>query len=662
MKTLLLVSLITTSISVITVITAQINQPMNCTDTSRVCTSFLSLKPTPKQTLPILLSMFDVVANDITTENPEKDSVFVRKNCSCDPKMGKYLSYTTYTVRERAGTVSRMVGREYQGLGYLGGSSSRSSRRVVKEGSVVEVRLMCGCSRGLWNYLMSYVMREGDTVASLASRFGVSMSSIEQVNGVVDPSNVTVGGLYYIPLNSVPGDPYPIETSISPAPAPQHSTSNVTDNNPKHENHVPYGWIVAGLGICIALIVILVFVCVILRSSIGHLEGQESHQDDPSGRHPHKFQNLRNTSLCCASGRFCNRSDDWQQTGVVQPNNHLPMNIPRAIGNEAFEVEKPVVYTYEDILAASDGFSEANLLGHGTYGSVYYGLLHDQDVAIKKMTATKTKEFMAEMKVLCKVHHTNLVELLGYATTDEDLFVIYEYAQKGSVKNHLHSKGQTPLSWIMRVQISLDAARGLEYIHEHTKAHYVHRDIKSSNILLDEAFRGKISDFGLSKLIGTAGDGEVSATRVVGTYGYLAPEYLSNGLATTKSDVYAFGVVLFEMISGKEAVIRIDSTPKGPERRSLVSIMLSALRHVPDSMSMSNFRDYIDPNLLDLYPHDCVYKVAMLAKQCVDEDPILRPDMRQVVISLSQILLSSVEWEATLAGNSQVFSGLVQGR
>ncbi|MBA0735222.1 hypothetical protein Gogos_019086 [Gossypium gossypioides] len=318
------------------------------------------------------------------------------------------------------------------------------------------------------------------------------------------------------------------------------------------------------------------------------------------------------------------------------------------------------------------------------------------------MTATKTKEFMAEMKVLCKVHHANLVELIGYAASDNELFLIYEYAQKGSLRSHLHdplnkaslvcwnfhglvlgysntdclctdearlstlmvdSLCHTPLSWIMRVQIALDAARGLEYIHEHTKTHYVHRDIKSSNILLDGSFRAKISDFGLSKLVGKTNDEEATATKVVGTFGYLAPEYLSDGLASSKSDVYAFGVVLFEIISGKEAIIQTEgSAMKNTERRSLASIMLAALRNTPDLLSMSNMKDYIDPSMLDLYPHDCVFKMAMLAKQCVDEDPIVRPDMKQVVINLSQILLSSVEWEATLAGNSQVFSGLVQGR
>ncbi|XP_025617785.1 lysM domain receptor-like kinase 3 [Arachis hypogaea] len=337
-----------------------------------------------------------------------------------------------------------------------------------------------------------------------------------------------------------------------------------------------------------------------------------------------------------------------------------------ALGPDVFDMDKPVVFTYEEIFATTDCFSDSNLLGHGTYGSVYYSLLRDQEVAIKRMTAMKTKEFMSEMKVLCKVHHANLVELIGYAASQDELFLVYEYAQKGSLRSHLHdpqNKGHSPLSWIMRVQIALDAARGLEYIHEHTKTHYVHRDIKTSNILLDASFRAKISDFGLAKLVGKTNDGEVSTTKVVGTYGYLAPEYLSDGLATTKSDVYAFGVVLFEIISGREAIIRTEGTmSKNPDRRSLASVMLAVLRNSPDSVSMSNMRDYIDPNMMDLYPHDCVFKMAMLAKQCVDDDPVLRPDMKQVVISLSQILLSSIEWEATLAGNSQVFSGLVQGR
>ncbi|KAI3463300.1 hypothetical protein Pfo_019963 [Paulownia fortunei] len=628
--------------------------PLNCTDTTRLCTSFLAFKPTPEQTLPVIQSMFDVLQEDITVEGNGRDDIFIKKNCSCASGLNKYLTNTTFTVRKNNGSVYDLVIDSYDGLAYFPLNLTREARK----GAVVSLRLMCGCSSGLWNYLMSYVMRDGDSVESLASRFGVSMDSIETVNGIADPDNVTVGALYYIPLNSVPGEPYPIKNDASPTPSPAPSDNNYVVDQVNHKTHVPYWWIIGSLAVGVALIVMAVLLFVSLRSS-GCFSGSRGSQTKHSDwKISHKFHILRNTSFCCTSGRsICCESGDRKHPNGESSNRQ--MNIPTVIGTDVFDVEKPVVFTYEEILSSTDGFSDSNLLGHGTYGSVYYGLLRDQEVAIKKMTATKTKEFMAEMKVLCKVHHTNLVELIGYAASGDELFLIYEYAQKGALRNHLHdpqSRGHTPLSWIMRVQIALDAARGLEYIHEHTKPHYVHRDIKTSNILLDGSFRAKISDFGLAKLVMTTNDGEDSVTRVVGTYGYLAPEYLRDGLATNKSDVYAFGVVLFEMISGKQAMTR------SAERRSLASIMAVALRNSPDSMSMSSLKDHIDPNLMELYPHDCLFKMAMLGKQCVDDDPILRPDMKQVVISLSQILLSSVEWEATLAGSSQVFSGLVQGR
>ncbi|KAJ4957414.1 hypothetical protein NE237_024525 [Protea cynaroides] len=636
------------------------NKPLNCSDTTRLCTSFLAFKPNPGQTLSLIQSMFDVLPQDITVEDNDFGYLFIRKNCSCSASTKNYLTNTTFTVRQDEGSVYEMVMEAYGGLAFM-----PNSTRKARYGSVVFLHLFCGCSNRLWNYFMSYVMQDGDTVESLASRFGVSMDNIETVNGIANSDNISVGAVYYIPLNSVPGEPYPLEKEISPAPVPGPVIYTVSANQTNHRTHLPFGWIIGGLGVGLFLILTAVLIYISFKSSIWCALTPESHAKDPDGKSSHKFRILQTTSFCCASGRSIScKSENWKPTNGESSNHEI--NIHKAMETDVFDMEKPVVFTYEEILSSTDGFSDSNLLGHGTYGSVYYGVLRDQMVAIKRMTATKTKEFMAEMKVLCKVHHANLVELIGFAATKDELFLIYEYAQKGSLKSHVHdplNKDHTSLSWIMRVQISLDAARGLEYIHEHTKTHYVHRDIKTSNILLDSAFRAKISDFGLAKLVGKSGEGEASATRVVGTFGYLAPEYLSDGFATTKSDVYAFGIVLFELISGKEAITRTEGlVMKNPERRSLVSIMLAALRNSPNSVSMSSLKDCIDPNLLDLYPHDCVYKMAMLAKQCVDHDPILRPDMKQVVISLSQILLSSVEWEATLAGNSQVFSGLVQGR
>ncbi|KAK9066100.1 hypothetical protein SSX86_015502 [Deinandra increscens subsp. villosa] len=613
------------------------------------------------ETLAVIMSMFDVLPEDVTVEGNGRDYVFVRKNCSCaNSPVRKYLTNTTYTARENGESLYRMAVDAYGGLGYLANFT-----RPARAGAVVALQLLCGCSNGLWNYLMSYVMKEGDSIELLASRFGVSMDSIEAVNGIDNPDNVTVGQLYYIPLNSAPGEPYPVE-NVTPAPAPEPLfITDVAVNQDNHRAHLPYLWIIGSLGVGLALIIAGIGFFICSRSLICFDDSPWSHAKDPKiEKVSHKFRILRTTSSCFGSRKFGSESDNWREN--IGESSGRPENIPKVIGTGVFDIEKPVVFLYEELFSATDCFSESNLLGHGTYGTVYYGLLRDQEVAIKRMTETKTKEFMAEMKVLCKVHHRNLVELIGYAASDDELFLIYEYAQKGSLKSHLHdpqNKDHPTLSWIMRVQIALDTARGLEYIHEHTKPHYVHRDVKTSNILLDGDFKAKISDFGMAKLVGRSNDGEASVTRVVGTYGYLAPEYLRDGLATAKSDVYAFGVILFEMISGKDAIIRTEAgVAKNSERRTLASVMMAVLKNAPDSIATSSLKGHIDRNLMDLYPHDCVFKMAMLAKQCVEDDPILRPDMKQIVISLSHILLSSVEWEATLAGNSQVFSGLVQGR
>ncbi|VAH63551.1 unnamed protein product [Triticum turgidum subsp. durum] len=540
------------------------SSPLACSELSRVCTAFLAFPAAGNAS--VLQSMFDASPADLTSDPAASPGyAFVRKNCSCLASR-TYLANTTYTVPSAVplnATAAQVAVAAYAGLAVPppGGALQRPPR----PGAVVALHLICGCSSGPWNYLLSYVGADGDTVESLSSRFGASMDAIEAANGMPGPDPISTGKVYYIPLNSVPGQPYAaMSSALVPAPAP-----------------------------------------------------------------------IQNT---------------------------LPGMVV-----DVFDREKPIVFTYEEILASTDLFSDANLLGHGTYGSVYYGVLRDQEVAIKRMTSTNTKEFIVEMKVLCKVHHASLVELIGYAASKDELFLVYEYSQKGSLKNHLHdpqSKGYTPLSWIYRVQIALDAARGLEYIHEHTKDHYVHRDIKSSNILLDGSFRAKISDFGLAKLGVRSNDAEASVTKVVGTFGYLAPEYLRDGLATAKCDVYAFGVVLFELISGKEAITKAGAVgaSSNSERRSLASVMLTALRNCHDPTCVGSLKDCIDPNLMDLYPHDCIYQMAMLAKQCADEDPVLRPDMKQAVITLSQILLSSIEWEATLGGNSQVFSGLVAGR
>ncbi|MBA0850874.1 hypothetical protein Goshw_008625 [Gossypium schwendimanii] len=347
--------------------------PMNCTDTSRLCTSFLAFKPQGNQSLAVIQSMFDVIPQDITVEGEDSHGyIFIKKNCSCLTTSKNYATNTTFTVRSNQGYVYDMILEAYDGLAMVPNVS-----RPARIGAVVSLRLFCGCSSSLWNYLMSYVMKDGDSVQSLASRFGVSMDSIEQVNGISNPDNVTVGALYYIPLNSVPGEPYHVENEIPPAPVPAPSADTISEIQVSPKAHVPYGWIIGGLGVGLALIMLSIVVCVFLRSSSCFVEARGSHAKDHDDKSSHKFHILRKPSFCCGSGRYiCGKSENWTQTNG-EPSNHQ-ITIPNALGTDVLDVEKPVVFTYEDILFSTDGFSDSNLLGRGIYGSVYFGFLRDQ--------------------------------------------------------------------------------------------------------------------------------------------------------------------------------------------------------------------------------------------------------------------------------------------
>ncbi|XP_071694402.1 lysM domain receptor-like kinase 3 [Rutidosis leptorrhynchoides] len=324
------------------------------------------------------------------------------------------------------------------------------------------------------------------------------------------------------------------------------------------------------------------------------------------------------------------------------------------------ESDKPVIISLDEIEQATNNFDEARKIGEGGYGSVYFGIIREREAAVKKMRSSKIKEFIAELKVLCRIHHNNVVQLLGYASGDNHLYLVYEYVQNGTLSEHLQDpllKGHQPLSWSARANIALDAARGIEYIHDHTKARYVHRDIKTTNILLDLGLKAKVADFGLTKFVEHANEDDFIATRVVGTPGYLAPESISEMQTTSKTDVFAFGVVLAELITGQPALAR--DKQESNKLKTLVSV-IREIFHNKDLAAALEAQ--IDDNLKGNYPIEEVYKMAETAFTCMSEDPTNRPEMSNVVIILGQIVMASIEWEASLGGTSQVFSGLYDGR
>jgi chitin elicitor receptor kinase 1 len=186
-------------------------------------------------------------------------------------------------------------------------------------------------------------------------------------------------------------------------------------------------------------------------------------------------------------------------------------------------VDKSLEFTYEELAESTNDFSIANKIGEGGFGAVYYGELRGEKAAIKKMDMQATKAFLAELKVLTRVHHSNLVRLIGFCTED-CLFLAYEFMENGDLSQHLRGSGMEPLSWPARVQIALEIAKGLEYIHEHTVPAYIHRDIKSANILIDKNYHAKVADFGLTRLTEVGGASAQFPTRLMGTFGYMPPE------------------------------------------------------------------------------------------------------------------------------------------
>ncbi|XP_015959059.1 chitin elicitor receptor kinase 1-like [Arachis duranensis] len=328
-----------------------------------------------------------------------------------------------------------------------------------------------------------------------------------------------------------------------------------------------------------------------------------------------------------------------------------PVISPRLTG---ITVDKSVEFSYEELAKATNDFSIANKIGQGGFGSVYYAELRDEKAAIKRMDMQASKEFLAELKVLTHVHHLNLVRLIGYCV-EGSLFLVYEYIENGNLSQHLRGSGRDSLSWPIRVQIALDSARGLEYIHEHTVPVYIHRDIKSANILIDKNFRGKVADFGLTRL--TEYGSSSLQTRLVGTFGYMPPEYAQYGEVSPKIDVYAFGVVLYELISGKEAIIKTNEIVT--ESKGLVALFEEVLSQTDPKEDLSK---YVDPRLGDNYPVDSVFKMCQLARACTHENPQLRPSMRSIVVALMTLSSATEDWDVGSFYENQALVHLMAGR
>lgn len=307
------------------------------------------------------------------------------------------------------------------------------------------------------------------------------------------------------------------------------------------------------------------------------------------------------------------------------------------------------VFTVSELKSATKNFSRSVMIGEGGFGCVYKGSIKSTEdpttkleIAVKQLGKRGVqghKEWITEVNVLGVVEHPNLVKLVGYCADEDERgmqrLLIYEFMPKGSVEDHLSIRSDKPLPWAMRLKIAQDAARGLKYLHEEMDFQIIFRDFKSSNILLDEQWNAKLSDFGLARLGPSEGLTHVS-TAVVGTMGYAAPEYVQTGRLTSKSDVWSYGVFLYELITGRRPLDR--NRPKNEQK------LLEWIR--PYLSDAKKFKQIVDPRLEQKDILKSAHKLANLANRCLVRNPKLRPKMSEVLEKMNQIVDASTGTES----------------
>ncbi|KAB2020085.1 hypothetical protein ES319_D07G043200v1 [Gossypium barbadense] len=295
-------------------------------------------------------------------------------------------------------------------------------------------------------------------------------------------------------------------------------------------------------------------------------------------------------------------------------------------------------FTFQELKSATGNFRPDSILGEGGFGYVFKGWIEENGTAPAKpgsgiTVAVKSlkpdglqghREWVAEVDFLGQLHHPNLVKLIGYCIEDDQRLLVYEFMTRGSLENHLFRR-TIPLPWSNRIKIALGAAKGLAFLHGGPEP-VIYRDFKTSNILLDSEYNSKLSDFGLAKA-GPQGDKTHVSTRVVGTYGYAAPEYVMTGHLTSKSDVYSFGVVLLEILTGRRSMDK--KRPSGEQ-----NLVTWARPYLADKRKLYQL---VDPRLELNYSLKGVQKVSQLAHNCLHRDPKSRPTMDEVVKVLTPL-------------------------
>ncbi|XP_062102319.1 lysM domain receptor-like kinase 4 [Humulus lupulus] len=583
-----------------------------CNGVNRSCQTFITFRAVPPYTtLAAISKLLAADPSQISALNSNKTTfgtnklVIVPVTCSCHG--GYYQSNTSYIIKPQD-TYLAIANNTFQGITTcqaLENQKGNPNRFELETNENITVPLRCACPTksqvdlGV-KYLMSYLVDYDDDDSTISEDFGVDNELLLKANQLTDIDNTIYPfTTLLVPLQSPPTNSSTIvRPPPPPPPPPRTSTPTIFSSNTSSNRN----WLYA------------------LYGAVG------------GG----SFVLLLGALIYCLV--FCRRKKKADPTLVPANSTRLDQEKTVKISLEFLESLSDIaqsikVYSIEELQRATNDFSINSLIE----GSVYRGEIDGNPKAIKKMEGDVSKE----INLLQKINHSCLIRLSGVCFNEGHWYLVYEFATNGALSDWIYNEKNNGkcLSWSQRIQIALDVATGLNYLHCFTTPSHVHKDIKCSNILLDSDFRAKIANFCLVRSTNAQQENEFSLTNhIVGTIGYLAPEYLENGLVSTKLDVYAFGVLLLEMLAGTEVSFLYK------ENRDLSHVYSGVL----NNERKESLKQFMDPSMQEKYPSELVGFVVQIIDLCIKKNPEIRPPIEEVVKLLSKALSSSLTWESSI--------------
>ncbi|XP_077233579.1 lysM domain receptor-like kinase 4 [Tasmannia lanceolata] len=589
-----------------------------CNGQNQSCQAFLIFRSiTPYNSVASISALLDSDPSQLSQANSvsinetfgANQQVIVPVICSCSGEY--YQANSSYTI-ESGDNYFIVANNTYQGLSTCQALQNQNnySATTLDVGVNITVPLRCACptgnqSRDGVNYLESYLVGEGDDLPTISQRFGVDVQKLLLANGLSGVNSVIYPfTTLLIPLQNQPT----INQTITPPPPPPPPSQ--PPPSPPSDNNSTKTWVYVVIGVAVGAFVLVASIVLF-----------------------YVVRNKRKSNQIPISNDLDSNeipailiSDEWKKD-EKQSKSDVTKDLIVGISDIGHSLK---VYTFKELkLATEDFVPNCNIKG-----SVYRGVIKGDVAAIKRINGDVPKE----IELLKRINHLNLIKLSGVCFSEGQWYLVYEYAENGPLSDWIFNGNDSKvLSWVQRMQIALDVANGLNYLHSYAEPGIVHMDIKSGNILLDGNFRAKIANFGSARS-GEGNEGGFALTRhIIGTKGYMAPEYLENGLVSVKLDVYAYGIVMLESITGKEGSIIWEGKDM-PLPEVLIAILSK-------ENAKEKVTDFIDPSLQGNYPLDLAMMVARLIERSLGKDPSSRSSMDEIVQSLSKILSASLDWE-----------------